>query len=500
MKITVIPNAPELIPGYARVSSREQAENTHALEQQIERLKAAGATVIYVDVESRSKDDRKELNEILRLIETRQCQEAIFVRVDRMTDSAALLEKAITLCLESGVRVRGLDDAIDFETVGGRLHARLLVNIARAEVERLAERVQHGWSYLRQRKVAMNPPFGYIKVNDRHALDHAPFLCLLDGQRTLSRAQIAREIVETFLTQKTLRSTLRYINERYGIQTYANNNKVGEKIGGRVAQKMFRFSVGGLRDWLTNPVLQGHLTYLRNHDPRSKGRKEVHYNTHPDERIVSDDEVRQIEEILAHNRRVRGFGSTALKYPLSGLIFCSECRAACYSMTGANNYQRAKRLGIPPEINYYFQCKNWRMRGCTQKKVVRMELAEAAVIDALLTRAEEIAKLAAMPEQAIESPQLQALRQELAYYEGAPGGRAAGIVAELRQQIEALKVEQCAVTQQQTANQELLVKCFGDRSIWEMLTFPEEKKEVYRALVSRVVVRDGQVERVELRV
>jgi site-specific DNA recombinase len=40
------------IPGYARVSSREQAENSHALEQQIARLKAAGATEIYFDVES----------------------------------------------------------------------------------------------------------------------------------------------------------------------------------------------------------------------------------------------------------------------------------------------------------------------------------------------------------------------------------------------------------------------------------------------------------------
>jgi len=40
----------------------------------------------------------------------------------------------------------------------------------------------------------------------------------------------------------------------------------------------------------------------------------------------------------------------------------------------------------------------------------------------------------------------------------------------------------------------------GDRSTWKLLISTEEKQEVYRALVKRVVVRDGQVERVELRV
>ncbi|MFN6453089.1 MAG: zinc ribbon domain-containing protein [Nostoc sp. EfeVER01] len=61
----------------------------------------------------------------------------------------------------------------------------------------------------------------------------------------------------------------------------------------------------------------------------------------------------------------RGYGTTALKYPLSGLIFCGECRSACYSVTGS----RGRNL---PGLNYYFQCKNWRLRACSQKQMVRM--------------------------------------------------------------------------------------------------------------------------------
>lgn len=513
MQIIVVPNSEDLIPGYARVSSREQAENTHALEQQIERLKAAGATVIYVDIESRSKDDREELAEVLHLIETRRCKEAIFVRIDRMTDSSVLLEKAITICLESNVRVRGLDDAIDFHTVGGRLHARLLVNIARAEVERLAERVRHGWAHLRNRKVAMNPPFGYCKIDDAHKLDHTPFLCLLTDQPSdpalrgttemwlngtapaivvqgLSKAMIAREIVETFLEKRTLRLTMRDINEHYGIQTFAHNNQPGKSKGGRVAQGMFRFSPGGLRNWLTNPVLQGHLCYLRGGE--YKGRKEIHYNTHADERLISDEEAREIEAVLKHNHQVRGYGSTALKYPLSGLVFCGECRSSCYSVKGGRGKNQ-------PGYNYYFQCKNWRVRGCTQKSLVRMEKAEDAVIDALLRQVNAITTTAEQITEKVEPLELQELRAELAFYQNAPGNRAEAIVSDLRRQIESFQHRTQREDSAQAGNRELLLQVFGNPVYWKTLG-DEEKREIYRSLVDRVIVRNGQVEQVILKV
>jgi site-specific DNA recombinase len=52
---------PFIILGYARVSTREQALNSHALEQQQARLKEAGATKIYTDVQSgrRSRSVKK---------------------------------------------------------------------------------------------------------------------------------------------------------------------------------------------------------------------------------------------------------------------------------------------------------------------------------------------------------------------------------------------------------------------------------------------------------
>jgi DNA invertase Pin-like site-specific DNA recombinase len=486
--------------GYARVSSREQAENSHALEQQMQRLRVAGVEEIYSDVESGTKDDRKGFNLVMDLVRSKALDEVVITRLDRFTRSLITLRKVLDEFREHGVNMKALDDSVDLSTAAGKFHLNMLGALAEMEVDRLSERVRHGWSHLRDRKVAMNPPFGYVKQNDKHCLDHEPFLCLLANKQERSRAAIAREIIEAFLERQTLRMCLRVINERYGIYTFAHN-RGKQRLGGRVARGLFRFSAGGLQLWLTNPVLQGHICYLRKRDGKRLPKEDwvIHYDTHPDQRIVSDDECRRIDEILQHNRRVRGFGSTALRYPLSGLVFCGECRSSCYSLTGQNNYHRAKRLGIEPEMNYYFQCKNWRVRSCSQKSAVRMENVEVAVIQALIRRAETISAVAEVTEDQIDPPELQALKVELAYYQNAPGSRAEAIVADLRQQIEAYKQKNQVDTVVTSEQRDLLLQVFGDPLYWKTL-MDEEKREIYRALVERVVIKGGQVERVELRV
>ena len=73
------------IVGYARVSKREQAQNSNALEQQIDRLKQAGATEIYSDVQSGfKKKERPQLEDLLDLIRHRKVDEVIATRINRL--------------------------------------------------------------------------------------------------------------------------------------------------------------------------------------------------------------------------------------------------------------------------------------------------------------------------------------------------------------------------------------------------------------------------------
>lgn len=481
--------------GYARVSTREQADSSHALEQQIARLEASGAIEILFDVDSGSKDNRPSFNQLMSKVRLGQVSTVIITRLDRLTRSLITLRKTLDEFNKFGVTLIALDDSIDTSTAAGKFHLNMLGALSEMEVDRLSERVRHGWQHLRSRKVAMNPPFGYIKVEDGHQLDHKLFLCLVSDRTECSRAEIAQMIIDAFLEKKTLRLTLREINERFGIQTIAHNNKAGEKMGGRVAQQMFRFSHGGLRNWLTNPVLQGHLPYLR----KSK-QPTIYYNTHPEHRLISDEEIATINEILATNARVRGFGSTALKYPASGLVFCYECRGACYSMSGANNYHKAKKLGIPPDMNYYFQCKNWRVRSCGNKTLIRMEKVEAAIITALTEANSAIALVGLMPRSEDEPIELKELRSSLTALQMLGNNSAiTGAIASLESQISNYIHCEKADSAMLTGNKEYLMSIFSEVAFWEHLT-DSEKQVVFRRLVERVVVKGGNIISVILKV
>ncbi|MFO0259232.1 MAG: fdxN element excision recombinase XisF, partial [Pseudanabaena sp.] len=469
--------------GYARVSTREQSENSHALEQQIARLKAAGATEIYSDVESGSKNSRPKFKQLIADCKLGRISEVIVTRLDRLTRSLVTLRKTIDQLKDAGVSLVALDDSIDTSTAVGKFHLNMLGSLAEMEVDRLSERVRHGWKHLRDRKVAMNPPFGYCKINDKHTLDHQKFLCLLSDRTEMSKAEIAQDIINAFFQERSLRGCLRVINPKYGIFTSANNNH-GENIGGVTARGLFRFSITGLKDWLINPVLQGHLCYLkkRNGQRLDRSQWQIFRNTH--EALITEQQSREIDEILAHNRQVRGYGTQAQRFPLSGLVFCAECRAACYSC--------ASRIGTSKtEFHYYFQCKNAQTRSCNNRKLVRQEKCEAAAIASLTQRASQIADIAELPLERVEPLDLRELRGQLAVLENLGYNPAIATAKEqLRAQISNLEYGLTVGANIDTKLRDALIDTFGNPVYFSSLPL-DEKKAIYRALIDRIVVKDG---------
>ena len=479
--------------GYARVSTREQSENSNALEQQIARLKAAGAVNIYSDIDSGSKNTRIQFKALMSVVKLRQCSEVIITRLDRLTRSLVTLRKTVDEFTESRVGLVALDDAIDTTTAAGKFHLNMLGSLAEMEVDRLSERVKHGWQHLRDRKVAMNPPFGYRKIDDKHALDHQKFLCLLSDRTELSKSELAQDIINAFFQERSLRGCLRIINPKYGIFTSTNNNSIGEKIGGVSSRGLFRFSTSGLRSWLTNPVLQGHLCYLKKRDGQrlDKSQWQIIRNTH--EPLIAEQQSIEIDAILEHNKQVRGYGTQAQRFPLSGLIFCAECRASCYSCAG--------RIGSSlTEFHYYFQCKNAQTRSCPNRKMVRQEKCEAAAIAELVQRAEQIARIAELPTQAIEPVQLRELRNQLATLETLGYNPAIALAKEqLKAQISNLEYGLIVGVNIDSEMRSVLVETFENPSFFA--TLPDgDKKAIYRALIDRIVCKDGEVVSVELKI
>ena len=471
------------IVGYARVSKREQAENSNALEQQIDRLKRAGATEIFSDVESSFKKKvRPELEKLLAAIEDGSVNTVLVTRIDRLSRRGSKAFSVFETFIEAGATLKALDQPFDLSTSSGRMVAGLLAVVGQTESDIKTEAVRAGTAYRRQQRKAFHPPFGYCKDSDGKLIfDEQEYICLLNGKRVLTARDIARERIDLYLKERSLRRTARAINNIYGV----------EQASKAYSRPGLQVSPSGLRNWLHNPALRGHTPYLRG--------KEIAWNTHPEQRLMTDREYEAIKEITVVNQKVGGWGAQAQrKHPMSGLVHCDVCKGSCYTnKCGASKNRRARDY-------YYYYCHHAAAGACTNKSYIRAEVIEEALIDALVNRADEISNRVAteLADQGID-PELQRLQNELSKVESMmqasadEGGFLAQHAAMLHSQITQLENTPAPVDESKRAE---LADVGRDPTFWHETLTTEEKLVLYPHFVKAIWVRDKAVVRVELAV
>lgn len=386
--------------GYARVSTLEQARDSNALEQQKARVLNAEVEEanLLVDIVSGSKDDRPAFDQLLEMIRSGEIEEIVATRTDRLGRSLQQLLEIEALCKESGVNLRFIDQNMGLSTPQGKLMFRMLAMLAEWETDLLSERVRHGHHHRRFNHLAPGScPWGYIQVNGKYALDDAPFLCLLLDKPEnyvyaeslsdvppivgISAADLAREAIQLFLQKKTSRKTLECLFEKYGVI------KPTHKYGG--SSKIFYWTPNGFKRWLTKEVLQGHTAY-QEYITVSKGKRqknpdgpEIVRNTHPDQRLLTEQEAKTIKQILENNSRIGSHNLiNELNHPetyrefayLHKLVFCYTCGSMCTTKTSTS---RGKKYA-------YYVCPY--AGACSNKKNVRKSDIEKDLIEQLVAQ------------------------------------------------------------------------------------------------------------------
>jgi len=318
---------------YARVSTAS-GEQEVALEQQLDRLRAAGAghkTVEFIDVASGTRDDRPKLKELLRACRAGQLDRVICTRLDRLSRSMAHGAELLTyFSAEDTPSLLALDDALDLATIGGRLVARMLINLAQAESERLSERVIHGRAYQRKHLIPLGPvaPYGYRFNAERTNYELNPETC-----------EAARALVEEFLKDGQLRPLLRR----------------AQHLPGRPWT-----SVAGMRGWLMNPTLAGFRVYghdqpyrdanglLKKRRLKNGEYREVVAEAH--EPLITPLQHAKVRALLLqHADRKRSGLLPGYVRELTKLVLCSHCGRHMA-------YQHHVRLGPVYLRCMYFQC------------------------------------------------------------------------------------------------------------------------------------------------
>jgi site-specific DNA recombinase len=466
------------IIGYARVSSKEQQIHTNALEQQVERLKEAGAEKVYIDVQSAYKGgtNRKSLDEVMNLVRSRQVEIVVVTRLDRLTRNSKEGFPLLDEFFKYDVGLKALDEPIDLTSAAGKLSTGMIVLMAQHHSDQKSEMVKHGWNHFRSQNKAFIPPFGYKKVNERFVFDKDPLLCLLSTRETKSEYDIALEMVETYIEKRSQTGCLRVINEKYGLNAFSYFK------AGRFLSRRFIQTTQGLSRWLKSPVLRGHTQYLKT---------KITENTHLDI-LITDTQWKIIEQSLEETKTGRGFGIQSRKYPVSGLLYCGYCRAAMYSCAS----QKANRK------YEYYQCKNWQFRSCQNKKLILQERVEDEIIFMLVQYRKILVNnlpsfISDAPE---ESPELKSLKQELNTLIAMNSSQPLILdaIADITRQI----TEITQTTKQEAEDSTLkkyLVEILSDPDL--IMAFSnEDRRTIYRQFVSHVFVKDGMVEKIVLKI
>jgi DNA invertase Pin-like site-specific DNA recombinase len=423
--------------GYLRVST-DTSEQLNALENQRSRILGSGVDRLIEDVESGLSQDRPGYLELLHLIDTRQVQEVVCTRVDRLGRDAAATDALIAVAAKRGVRIHCLDGGtIDSETPQGFLLSRMATSMAEMESRMLSMRVRAGYSEGRKRarplrgKVA----WGYRVNADRSALEPDP---------------------QEFPRAARFLALCKQCDWRM--------NTALDKWHTAGLGALPLSSCRAVKAWLLNPVLRGGLGYLKQNDNTYK---EIVWDTH--EALLSHSSFVIMERQLHDNRRRWGHSAQVKPRLLTGLCVCAGCNR---KMTYAGSRTIASVV-----------CKS---RECAQRyKSTREQTVREAINSELSKRNTQLAQLATK-----ENPETLALKAKIAWLKALDDPDMAAAIE--------IKRERLLALEQQVGPDPQLLSVFADPAVWSQLS-DEELRELYLALVERVMVDRQEVETVVLR-
>lgn len=455
-----------MIIGYIRVSSVLQAQ-TEALSQQKARVESYGVDKILVDVDSGARFDRKNFKVLETIIKKQECTKVVVTRLDRLGRSVVGVKNFITLCIDNNVEIIALDDNIDTNSVAGRFHINMLASFGEMELDRIKERISHGHKYHREKNLPYKPVFGYKKEGDTLVLDYSEFICLIEGKKVLTVAEFAREYIDTFLSKKTFKGTLKIMVKKYGL------------IGFKSPQ--------GISNWLSNPQIRGLLVYGRGYKPRYGNYDNWDIKGQFFPALLSENEWQEIEQIFKEVQENRTTYRSTNNYakPFGSLLRCVCCGGTAQTISG----------GKTRHITGY-QCVGYRNGKCTNNKWISHKKLSLLIHRLLIDKAKEIVDN--LEVEYPESLEEKKLKSEIINLKKIPhpSDVIVNAIQDLEFQLDTVKIQRFNSKTKTSELREKLITAFANADFYpeiEANLSPQELKAFYRLFISAIWFEAGEV-------
>ena len=134
--------------GYARVSTKGQAQNGNSLEDQERKLREAGADVVVKEAYTGTKMDRPKFTELLEKLE--EGDTLIVCKLDRFARTASDGSNLVKELLARGINVHILNMGLIENTPTGILILNVLLAFAEFERSMIVERTSEGKAIARE--------------------------------------------------------------------------------------------------------------------------------------------------------------------------------------------------------------------------------------------------------------------------------------------------------------------------------------------------------------
>ena len=336
---------------YSRVSTIEQAEEGYSIDEQ-ERLLIEWCNKMdyevykcYADRGISGKDikNRPSLKELLSEAEEKKFDMVLSWKINRISRKLEDVLQIVNLLENNNISFKSYSEPFETNTPAGKMQFQMMALIGEFERGTIAQNVKMGMcAKARAGEWCGGRVLGYDLVQ----MEKQP-----GAKRTKTKLVINEKEAEA----------VRFIFNEYGngkgYKAITNQlNKIGykTKLGNN-------FSVGAIREILTNPVYIGKVRYNVRQNWSEKRRRNINVNPIIADGIhegIIDEKLWDKVQFILSSKQGKPARVHDGEFPLTGILKCPKCGAGMVISRTTNKLADGTKKRIA-----YYACGNWKNKG-----------------------------------------------------------------------------------------------------------------------------------------
>lgn len=359
----------KIIAIYCRVSTEEQSENGYSIDEQ-ERLleewcKKMGYVIYkcYSDrgISGKNIKDRPALKELLSDAKAGKFDMVISWKINRVSRKLEDVLKIVNLLEKNNITFKSYSEPFETDTPAGRMQFQMMALIGEFERGTIAQNVKMGMiAKAKSGNWCGGRVLGYDLVPNNSPEEEKK------GKNKLKinekEAEIVRFIFNEYSKGKGYKAITNQIN-KLGYKTKKGND----------------FSVGSIRDILTNPVYIGEIRYNVRQNWSEKRRRNINPNpirVKGKHEAIIDRELWDKVQLILESKKGKPSRIYDGEYPLTGILRCPKCGAGMVISRTTNTLADGSKKRIA-----YYCCGNWKNKGTSvcNSNTIRVDKANEYV-------------------------------------------------------------------------------------------------------------------------